>query len=236
MLEAVERIPDAVVGLLGGACLGAGVGAIGLAVVGPLITGEVFLFIVAGMAGAILGGAYGAVYGMLHGVFINAVREDIGDLAENKPKLAGRMIVIHLISLGAVTALAAYIWSVQAVNLPEPSDVQSMTVDFFTATGKPGSFAVPSRHIPTVLTALSPATREWSPKKWEVLGQLQITCKDGKKMTVDLYRTYHAIGAFSVHLDDSSRNSWLISHYFRGGTDQAIESAIKTAAESAKLK
>jgi hypothetical protein len=232
MLESVERIPDAVVGLLGGACLGAGVGAIGLAVVGPLITGKVFLFVAAGMAGAILGGVYGAVYGMLHGVFIKAVRENVGDPAEKRPKLVGRMIVIHLISLVALTMLVAYYWSVQAVNLPAPSDVQSMTV--FMETGKPGSFAVPSRHIPTILTALSPATREWSPKKWEVLGQLKITCKDGKKMTVDLYSTYQAIGALRVHLDDGSKNSWFISRYFRGGTNQAIENAIKTAAESSK--
>jgi hypothetical protein len=227
-------MPGAVLGLLGGACLGAVVGAVGLGLVGALITGEVFLFFVAGMAGAILGGAYGAVYGMLHGAFVGALREARVDASW--PKLVGRMMVIHLISLGAVTMLVIYLWSVQAVNLPAPSEVQSMTVDFFMATGRPGNFAVPSKHIPTVLTALSPVTREWSPKKWEVLGQLQVTCKDGKKMTVDLYRTYHAIGAFSVHLDDGSRNSGFISHYFRGGSDQAIEKAIETAVESSKLK
>jgi hypothetical protein len=245
-----QRVSEPVSGLLGGGCLGAGVGAIGLAVVGVLITGEPFLIILAGGVGAFLGGIYGAVYGTLHGAIVGVRRRPLGGPEANRLKLVGRMIVIHLISLVALAMLVAYLWSVQTVNLPAPSDVQSMAVSFFERTGKPGSFAVPSKHIPTVLAALSPATRDWSPYKWEVLHlhitckdgrkktvdccRLEIACKDGKKMTVDLYRTYHAIGAFSVHLDDRPWNSGLISHYFRGGTDQAIENAIKTACESSK--
>ena len=95
------------------------------------------------------------------------------------------------------------------------------------------SLSVASEDFPTVLKALSPATRDWSPAKWIMIGELTITCKDGRRMTVDLYSTSDPVGAFSVHPDDRPRNSSFVSNYFRGGTDKSIEDAIKVVSEKA---
>jgi hypothetical protein len=126
---------SALFGLLVGGFLGGIVGAVALGLVGALIAEEFYLFIVAVVAGGLLGGTHGAMYGMLHGAFIGASRGPRGDHNASWQSLAGRMTVIHLVCLGTVTMLAVYLWSVQAVNLPDPSEVQNITVSYFEFTG-----------------------------------------------------------------------------------------------------
>ena len=42
-----------------------------------------------------------------------------------------------------------------------------------------------------------------------------------------MYQTGHAAAAFSVHPEGWPRNPFFVSNYFRGGTDAAIEQAVR---------
>jgi hypothetical protein len=227
------RVSKAIIGLLIGTLLGGIVGAIGLGLVVALIDSESGLFIGAAMAGAVLGGIYGALYGTLHGAFIGVIRGLDGGLKAGKPKRAGRQIVIHLVCL-SVIILAVYPWVFRVAYLPYPSEVESMSVSFYDSRRHQHVvFSVAPKDVPTMITRLTPAIRDLAPKKWEVLGDLEITCKDRRKIRVGLYRTYHVIGAFSLNPEDLPGNS-NGRHYFRGGLDNATEMAIKTAYENSK--
>jgi hypothetical protein len=229
-----QRVLKALVGLLMGTLLGGIVGAIGLGLVVALIGSESALFIGAAMAGAGLGAIYGALYGTLHGAFIRGIHGLDGGPKASRPKRAGRQIVIHLVCLSVIT-LVAYLWSFKGANLPFPSEVQSMTFSFYDSRrNQHVVFSVAPKDVPTMFTTLIPAIRDLTPKKWVVLGELEITCKDGRKIRVALYRTYDVIGAFSVNPEDPSGNSMYGRRYFRGGMDNATEMAIKTAYENSK--
>jgi len=206
--------------------LGAIVGAIGLGIVGALITSANPISILfAGIFGAILGGVYGALFGTLH-------RSLVVFLGEAKDRMR-RNVVIHLVCIGTVTALAGFFWFDQAKSLPSIDEVHSMVGKFW----KPDvHFSVSPQFFETMLTALSPASRDWSPAKWSILGSLKIVLKDGAEITVDLYQTVQRIGAFSVHPGDRPRNSSYVSNYFRGGTDEAIKTAFLAAYENSKGK
>jgi len=226
-----QRVLKAIIGLLIGTLLGGIVGAIGLGLVVALIGSESGLFIGAAMAGAALGGIYGALYGVLHGAFVGAFRGLAGGPNAHRPKLVGRKIVIHLVCL-SVIIVAVYPWVFRVADLPYPSEVESVSVSFYDSRRHQHVvFSVAPKDVPTMITRLTPATRELAPKKWEVLGDLEITCKDRRKIRVGLYRTYHVIGAFSLNPDDLPGNS-NGRHYFRGGLDNATEMAIKTAYEN----
>ena len=107
-------------------------------------------------------------------------------------------------------------------------------IDF--GKGERITFSVPAEHIAKILATLTSARRDWAPSKWGRLAQLKITCKNGKKVTVDLHQTRAAIGAFSVHPDDRERNYGFVSHYFRGGSDEAFADAVQNAYERSKLE
>jgi len=226
-----QRVSKAIIGLLIGTLLGGIVGAIGLGLLVALIGSESELFIGAAMAGALFGGIYGALYGALHGGFIGVIRGLDGGPKASRPKRVGRQIVIHLVCL-SVIVLVAYLWAFKGANLPFPSEVQSMTFTFYDS--RRIVFPVPAKDVSTMLTTLIPAMRDLAPKKWVVLGVLEITCTDGRKIRVDLYQTHQLFGAFSVNPEDPSGNSMYGRHYFRGGMDNATEMAIKTAYENSK--
>lgn len=231
-----QRLAEALFGMMAGLFVGGIVGAIVLALIGALFVQGIFLVITAGMVGALFGGIYGATYGMLHGAFVGPLREVLSSSTEHRPKFAGSKMVLHAVCLGTIAVLAASLWFTQAESLPISEDVQSMFAEWRGQGEKPISFSVPARDIPAVLGALNSATRDWSPAKWVGTGQLKIICRNGRKITVDLYRTREKSGAFSVHTDGRPRNSSWISSYFRGGSDTAIERTIKSAYQDSKLE
>ena len=227
-----QRILAALTGLLTGAILGSIVGAIPPSLIGGLFSWGIVLIIIGVVVGGMIGAIYGALYGMLHGAIVGTMWWTNGGQIEYRQTQQHRKKVIHLVCLGTVAVLAAYAWSVEAAKLPIPSEVQSMTLRVYEAK-EAESVSVASEDFPTVLNALGPARRDWSPAKWIGIGEITMTCKDGRKTTVDLYRTSDSIGAFSVHPDDRPRNSSFVSNYFRGGTDNSIEDAIKVVSEKA---
>lgn len=238
----MRRICESVIGLLSGAVLGGIGGAVAFALVGSGLvlstSGEfsTFITVIWGIAGAVVGATCGGLYGMLHGAFVGAIWSLFGGPKAYGPKSAGIKWCIRVVLFGSVIALASYIWSDQAANPPDPSEIQSMTVDFYKPKGERVNFSVPAEHIAKVLTALTPAQRDWNPAKWIHWGRLRINGKNDRTTTVDLYTTHGAIGAFSVHPDDRIRNAGFVSNYFRGGTDMAILEAIQNAYASSKLE
>src|SRR5436305_4837841 len=82
-------------------------------------------------------------------------------------------------------------------------------------------FTVPASHYAAVLKELSPATLDPHPLTWAVLGYLKFHCRGGRLVVVNLFWTGDAIGAFSIGVRPRV--------YFRGGTDQGIEDALRQA-------
>jgi len=54
-------------------------------------------------------------------------------------------------------------------------------------------------------------------------------------MFIDLYLTGGGKGAFSLYADPSTRYS-IVSNYFRGGSDEKIEAALKKVSSEFKKK
>src|SRR4051812_35749384 len=79
---------------------------------------------------------------------------------------------------------------------PPPSEIESIAATIPEA-GKDVSFSVPESHWEQIFGALRPARRDYRPSKWEVLGEINLTCKSGKHFYVGLYRA-DAPGAFSA--------------------------------------
>ena len=73
-------------------------------------------------------------------------------------------------------------------------------------------------HWPAIWQAMSPASRDWSPSKWIVMGDLLVTLKDGGTTTISLYQTSgkgaYSFGSFS---------------YYRGGNSDQLKQALERA-------
>jgi hypothetical protein len=85
-------------------------------------------------------------------------------------------------------------------------------------------FEVPPSHFAPILAALRPCQIDKHPAAWQVLGELDITCKNDSRVRIDLFWTGNGPGAF--------RDNEGI--YYRGGTDKAIEDAIRDAFKATK--
>lgn len=91
-------------------------------------------------------------------------------------------------------------------------------------------FEVPAAHVPLIRGSWEPAIRDQRPAMWQVLGLVNCACADGSAREVHLYWTGHDAGAFSAGLPNG-RTWWS----YRGGTDQGIEDAVRSAyAEAAR--
>lgn len=85
-------------------------------------------------------------------------------------------------------------------------------------------FRVPKTRFASVLSALESANPDDSPAKWETFGRLEFVSKNGARKSILLYLT------------GSSPNSEIAfkcggkKDYYRGGSAQELEQAIRTAA------
>jgi hypothetical protein len=70
------------------------------------------------------------------------------------------------------------------------------------------------------------------------MANLDIRLTNGRTLTIGLYYTFGGRGAFSIHPDypESSWNSGLMSHYFRGGNDRRIHDALVNAYRASQQK
>lgn len=90
-------------------------------------------------------------------------------------------------------------------------------------------FDVPAEHVPLVRASLEPAARDNRPAKWQGLGSVECSCKDGSTRDIELYWTGRGPGAFQV----GRRNTYRWRSY-RGGTDETIEHAVRVAYAATK--
>jgi hypothetical protein len=232
-----RRACEAVIGLLTGALFGGVVGGISLLVLASVLAGEaaIWLWILAFGAGAWLGGVYWGSYGLMHGPFVGPYLwvAAISPMPY-APEPAGRMRIARVVALACVLATAAYLWvNVQSPALPATAEVRSVAAQL-DGHERPGKslpavppFLVPGEHVPKVLAALGPTNRDWAPHNLKVMGQLIITGNDGEVTTVDLYWTHADSGAFSV--DQASSRPFSLSRCFRGGSNEAVQDAIRQA-------
>jgi hypothetical protein len=80
-------------------------------------------------------------------------------------------------------------------------------------------FKVSADHVSPILSALHPCQRDPHPAKWQVLGEIEVKCRGEEERLIYLYWTGYGPGAFSAPPYG----------YYRGGSDQAIEDAIRAA-------
>ncbi len=161
-------------------------------------------------------------------------------MSEGKPGMGIKF------AFGAFIALAAAVFTVMLrpgwggwngvpeTALPRAGSITRMTAELsYTFDGpsakaplgpKVGPFAVPDTAIPKIMDALGPAKFDPNPAKWQELGKLDLTTRDGKEWTVDLYATGEPTGGFAV--SDGAGNG---RTYYRGGTDRAIMEVIRDA-------
>jgi hypothetical protein len=96
--------------------------------------------------------------------------------------------------------------------------------------GEVQQFQVPPSHFSRLLSALAPSRRDEQRIAWVALGALDIVCNDGRIIAVAVYRTSQPEGAFSVNPDPQPRQ-W--SNYYRGGSAEEFEAAVRNAAAAA---
>jgi hypothetical protein len=81
--------------------------------------------------------------------------------------------------------------------------------------------SVPNDYFPKVLTLFQSGSVDRDPMKWEVMGYtLRITTDVGRTQDIWLYRTHEGAGAYAIG------PTWDDRVYYRGSTDNEIESAI----------
>ncbi len=79
---------------------------------------------------------------------------------------------------------------------------------------------------PEVLNALLPSEFDPDPLKWEVLGELRITQKNGKAIYVCIFNLDSSgLGAFKAGED----KEWRSRRYFRGGNSSRQKAALRKA-------
>ena len=95
-------------------------------------------------------------------------------------------------------------------------------------TDPQGKFAVPRDLWSDLYQALQPARLDGSPKKWLVLGRLELNFKDGKRTQVFLFRPHPGPGALALGED------WDHRDYYRGGDSDRLQAVLESAQSLAK--
>ena len=92
-------------------------------------------------------------------------------------------------------------------------------MEFSSASGK---YEVAKEHWPAVWQAMLPASRDWFPSKWVVVGGLKLTLKNGGGYIISLYSVPDT-GAFSAGTTFEGRT------YYRGGNSKQLMQALERA-------
>lgn len=85
-----------------------------------------------------------------------------------------------------------------------------------------GKYEVAKEHWPDIWKAMSPASQDWFPSKWVVMGDLNLTLKRGGRYRISLY-SVKGTGAFSAGTTFESRT------YYRGGNSDQLKQALERA-------
>jgi hypothetical protein len=138
---------------------------------------------------------------------------------------------VLLVAIGTFLIPAVRVWLRDSLGLgwsgvPDPGEVESMRAMLGNSPhGLPNLplFEVPRESIPAILQALRPYQRDPLPARWQGLGTLYLARQGGGQFRIDLYWTKMRQGAFA------SGPTFKWRTYYRGGTDQGIEDAIRAA-------
>jgi hypothetical protein len=116
---------------------------------------------------------------------------------------------------------------------PDVAEVASIQIIKYHT---PETGSVEDRHLPIqiwpeVLEALSPSEYDSDALKWEVLGELRITEKNGETIFVALFDLGpDRLGAFNA-----GGEAWHTRTYFRGGNSSRLKAAITKAIRQSLL-
>jgi len=134
----------------------------------------------------------------------------------------------------AIAAIASWAghrswWTEEVDPLPAVEEVRNATLRYFDVEARREiRIEVPAACLPSLFAALRPASRDPQPSKWEVLGDLEMTLRDGRPFQVDLYALPpDGPGAFSAGETYERRV------YYRGGTTPGLLDALRRAREAA---
>lgn len=125
----------------------------------------------------------------------------------------------------------------EEIKFPLAHEVQSINVQWYRTyqVEKNGGYDVERLEFQArpedwsaIRAALLPAKHDPNPSKWETLGQVNLTRKDGESLTVHLYYLGESPGAFSAGRSDESRV------YFRGGDTSKLEEALEKSYQNSK--
>src|SRR5690242_9723430 len=111
------------------------------------------------------------------------------------------------------SAFVAGCWSSPVVDpLPPVSEIRIINAHYLDSRVKQElNFEAPPDCWEPIFAALRPARRDYNAAKWEVIGDLSLSLKNGRQFYVGLYRTFKGDGAFSAGESSEKRK------YYRGG-------------------
>ena len=134
----------------------------------------------------------------------------------------------------AIAAIASWAghrswWREEVDPLPAVEEVRNTTLRYFDVDAhREIRIEVPADHLPSLFAAIRPASRDPQPSKWEVLGDLEMTLRDGRPFQVNFYALPpDGPGAFSAGERYEKRV------YYRGGTTPRLLDALRLAREAA---
>lgn len=139
--------------------------------------------------------------------------------------------------IAAAVAIAAWIGcrtsrTTTVDPLPAVAEARSVTARFFDPdAGRDVQFDVPLDRLSSIYQALLPATVDEQPADWMVLGELEMTLRDGRPFRIDLYHLRPGEeGAFSAGETYERRT------YYRGGSSPRLVEALREAHAAARAR
>lgn len=134
-----------------------------------------------------------------------------------------RKWLLLVVAIAVVLSLGMWLFSAPSYTLPLPSDITSMEARLTCPDCDQRTFVVPRGRYGQILSALSPATYDRFPAKWQILGDLEIRTNDGKSLSIGLFDVESSsLGAFAAGPDFESRT------YYRGGNSQRLKSTLES--------
>ncbi|MBL8822640.1 MAG: hypothetical protein JNJ77_08645 [Planctomycetia bacterium] len=108
-------------------------------------------------------------------------------------------------------------WYLLRSPLPALNDISR--IEYVSSTGK---HEIADKHWPAIWESLLPARRDSSPAKWIVMGDLDITLKNGNSYHISLF-SVEGVGAFAAGTNFESRT------YYRGGNSKQLKQSLDQA-------
>jgi hypothetical protein len=156
------------------------------------------------------------------------------EMAVEKRPLRRNRVYLHFIFPALLSVPFFFLlwrWWIHSLHhIPGAGEVISMQATLrHSPKGLGGipTFTVPPQHFARILGSLRPYSTPEVVCKWASIGELQLTCWGGRRFEITIFMTKDGPGAFAAG------PTWEDRVYYVGGTDAAIEDAIRAAHASA---